>query len=212
MSLSTYIKPCERNVAGNRWLFIANVDDIASVQVSAGVVTDIVMQSGTAFYQIQVREGSLERREDRKGEQPASWDHNIAFDITRLDKFVNTLTDNLFHAGACGIVALVMDNNDRCWMVGWNTVELRARALHMPGCKWNFGSTISEFSASAFTLIANSEQQDLPLVAGLNAYISGVVNGTPGTGAVELPFTGWQSITIDRTDITIDDTVTIDHI
>ena len=212
MSLSNYIKSCDKNVGGNKLLFLAEMRYINDVIITNGEVSEIQLLTGQAFYQIQTDYDSIVRLEDKEGLLPVSYKHQIDFDVSKLSVAVNDLTNNMRWCSSCGLVAIVVDNNNVPWLVGWNYISWHNRGLFLEGAEYNFGSVIETGNLSDFSLVSRNECIDLPLDADLTNYILSRVEASLGIPAV-LEFTGVDSITIDRTDITIDSIdVSIDSI
>lgn len=185
MSLSTYIKSPGKNVSGNMYVFLAEKDNITSITVSGGEVTEIVMDVGSYFHQIQAEKNTIifTEEEDDEIRESVWYEHRISFEIGHVNKSANTLIDSLIDAIQSGIIAIVTNSNGHSWLVGYNEIDGLRRALKVEESTYTAG----EWKAGNKTLIqlvSRSAYPSLPLNNTLNLEILTAIitgGGTPVT-------------------------------
>lgn len=168
--ITVYNKICSLNFPGNRFLLLTEMPNIDYMTIVGGEVTDIGMVAGSYFNQIQIEQDGVRRLEVREGRRPRSYDHTVEFNLVlpRID--TNIFTNSLRQASPCGIVALVVDNNSKAWIVGWNYTEAQKRGLILS--QFNLSSTDSAAEhGMTYLLTRKNECMDLPLDDTLNTYL-----------------------------------------
>lgn len=167
MSIATYIKICELNRSGNLAMYLIDVENITSVTVTDGEVSEIILFGGSSFKKIDADINSIKRLQDIQENGAAkSYLHSINFTASILRTETNNLSTELRNSSRCGIAAIVIDANGKSWLVGWNTIEQHIRALYL---KNENKSSIE--NVVSYTLESLSEFQDLPLDAALNTHV-----------------------------------------
>ena len=191
MSILNYIKVCEKNVAGNMYLFLTEAANVFNVVVTAGEVTDIVMTGVATFKEIQADQNGLIRQVKQLGSQGKEYyEHFVNFVCGKASKELNTLADSLSEASPCGIVAIVMDSNGQAWLVGWNETDEGDRPLFLNTDNFTSGKDLTEVEGGkrTFDLKTISSFLDLPLDSTLNDYIKSEIMLGLGN-AITLGFT-----------------------
>lgn len=174
MSILNYIKVCEKNVAGNMYLFLTEASNVLDVTVTSGEVTEIFMVSDNTFKQIQADQNGIIRQIKQLGIQGKEYyEHFVNFVCGKANKELNTLADSLSEASPCGIIAIVMDSNGQAWLVGWNETDDGDRPLYLNIDNFTSGKDLTEAEGGkrSFDLKTTSAFLDLPLDSTLNDYI-----------------------------------------
>lgn len=164
--IDTYIKLCERNHPGNRALFLIDVGDITTVEITDGEVSDIDLGFGDSFKKIEADLDTIQRQQNAQTSRVVqSFRHAVSFTVSNLRTATNDLSNELKIASRCGIAAIVIDSNQQTWLVGWNYIEAYSRALFLKTEDDN-----SEENTAVYNLETLSEVEDLPLDDTLNEY------------------------------------------
>jgi hypothetical protein len=174
LAISTFIKQCSRKNTGNKYLFVTEKENIESIGVTAGEVDDIVMIVDGTFEEIQPDHDTLIRSEEVTGPFNSKiYEQLIAFSSKNPSTELNDLVDELRDAGPCGIVALVMDNNLKTWLVGYNETDQFRRPLYLRKADFNSGKDSGEEEGGrwSFELFCKSSELAIPCNDTINTYI-----------------------------------------
>jgi hypothetical protein len=82
----------------------------------------------------------------------------------------------LANAAACGLIAIVVDNNSRAWLIGWSENDLAKRPLYLEDNELDSGDLPgAESGNSKFTLKGENDQIDIPCNDTINTYIAACI-------------------------------------
>lgn len=211
MALSTFVRACIRNIAGNRYLFLTEAVNVTNVTVTSGEVSDITMAFGESFKQIQADQDGPRRLEGGTGRKESFYfEHLIEFGCSKASVSLNDFIEDISDASHCGIIAIVVDNNGQGWLIGWNEWDKKKRPMYLSQDNFTSGAGLNDDGANRHDIIlrCTSGAVDLPLDSTLNAYVlAQIATGQPAT----LGFTQPTGATADSTLITADSTlITVD--
>jgi hypothetical protein len=154
MALASYNPDCERNISGNMRLFVTEADNVTSVTVVDGEITAYTLATGTEFHEIQGIIDTLLRTEEGEGnDSHIHHIHRIEIDIAHPSKELNDLRNQLADASPCGIIAIVSDNNENVWMVGYSEDYGFTRPLFLREDNLNSGASVEDLEAQRTKLI-----------------------------------------------------------
>lgn len=174
MAIAVYTKACEKNTGGNSRVFYTEAANVSSVTVSAGEVTAITMASGKTFHEVQAEIDTVIRTEVASGRRTnISYLHRVEMKFGKPQTALNTLSDSLTAASACGIIAIVQDGNGNCWLVGYNATDTTNRALYVVQDDTNSGAAPSDEDGNVVTIALETTSgfKDLPFDSTLKAGI-----------------------------------------
>lgn len=183
MAIVKYAYTCSKNSTGNKFLAFTEVANITSITVTSGEVSAVTMSGVTLFQQIGFELDTLERKEiSAVAKNQVAYEKTIDVTIAKPSKTNNTLIDALADAIACGVVAIVGDNNGVYWLVGWTATDGDQRPLNMMGTNLESGKAMGEADKNVdkITISGKSAFKSLPfdstLTTALNAGTSTYVN------------------------------------
>ena len=182
--IGVFNRQCGRNVPGNKFLLLSEVTNIKTVTITNGEVSDIEMFENQVFSRIEADQDYILRTEERSDGPAFSFTHQVVFQVGIPRAETNNLTGQLRGASPCGIAAIVVDNNNNVWLVGWNYVENYIRGLYLSDYSLNSDRPENPTRIS-YTLSRVNECKDLPLDSTLSAYVLDELY----SGETSLPFT-----------------------
>jgi hypothetical protein len=176
MAIAVYTKACVKNTGGNARVFFTEAANVSSVTVTAGEVAAVTMATGKTFHEVQAEIDTVIRTEAATGRRTnISYLHRVEMKFGKPQTALNTLSDSLTAASACGIIAIVQDGNGACWLVGYNATDTTNRALYVVQDDTNSGATPSDEEGNTVTIALETTSgfKDLPFDATLTAAIIG---------------------------------------
>lgn len=176
MAIAVYTKACEKNTGGNSRVFYTEAANVSSVTVTAGEVAAITMASGKTFHEVQAEIDTVIRTEVASGRRTnISYLHRVEMKFGKPQTALNTLSDSLTAASACGIIAIVQDGNGNCWLVGYNATDTTNRGLYVVQDDTNSGAAPSDEDGNVVTIAleTTSGYKDLPFDSTTKAAIIG---------------------------------------
>lgn len=172
MPLATFYKACNRSVSGNMHLILADVASVYSVTVSGGEVTDIALNAGSYFYEIQADPNTLRRDTNGVGSKDKIYyEHLVTWQCSKPNADLNELSDNLSDSSVCGIIAIVVDSTGAGWLIGYNETDGLNRPLYLRGDDFDSGSEAADGNKRTYTLRGLSGSVDLPISTTMATYI-----------------------------------------
>jgi len=175
MTLTKYTKGCNKNIPGNSRIFVAEVNDISSITVSSGAISEITMETGKKFCEFQADIDTLQLTQEGKGKYAYSEAKKLVMKFakktTGLIKAKNALVD----AVVCGVVVIRVDNNGNCWLSGWDEINGKLRPYNSIDVAFDSGVKISDEAGNAYTITMTCESttDEYPLDTTLTAAVVG---------------------------------------
>jgi hypothetical protein len=125
MALAKYTKVCAKNTPGISWIAIAEKANMTALTLTTGEVSAIT--GSGAFKPVAFEIDTAEYKEEATGGNSIAWKQTLSFmldkPVTAMMTFLNALTD----AVACGVYAIIKDNNGVYWLIGYNSGDEKAR-------------------------------------------------------------------------------------
>lgn len=194
MAIAKFYRCHSRNVAGNQYLFLANAENIDTITVTSGEVSSVSMVGANKFMQVKADPYSINRKQtgQRSNKSHTYYQHDLDFKCSYADVTLNDLIDDIDDAQPCGLVAIVMDGNGKCWLVGYNEDDEGKRPIYLEQNEFVSGEKPDDNGGNhAFTLSGANSGKDLPLSSDLTSYIQEQIDDDMGVGSgAELGFYG----------------------
>ena len=134
MAIAVFARTCQKNIGGNATLFWTEMASMTSFTVTAGEISAVTPNAAARFMEAQGDIDTIIRKETGEGTgNNIKYTHQVQTKFQRPSTTLNTLRDSLAAASPCGILAIVQDNNGKCWLVGWNQTDLKLRGLRLKG-------------------------------------------------------------------------------
>ena len=120
--ISNYIKQCNKIVAGNYdKLFLAKINDIASVTFADNVVSAITMETGEPgpkFAYIETDLDTVSFTSNGTAERGYFSEQNLIAKFSEKTTALETALEDFLDAVTCGVVAIRIDGQGRGWISG----------------------------------------------------------------------------------------------
>jgi hypothetical protein len=167
-TLVAYSEDCddEGNVAGIDTLWFAGRDDIDTMTFSAnGELTAIAMQSGSTFKKWKFQEDTAFFNQPKTvvGKR-AFYKPTISFVNSKISTALINAIESLDNCSACGVVAIVKDNNGKKWLAGVRYIsqaEQLVKPLFPAASDGAVTGANSESDANQLTTVLESKQGKL---------------------------------------------------
>lgn len=131
-AIAVFQRTCAKNVGGNATIFWTEMASMTSFTVTTGEVSAVTPNGAARFMEAQGDIDSIVRKETGEGVgNNIKYIHRVEVKFQKPSKDLNTLRNSLADASPCGILAIVQDNNGKCWLVGWNQTDLKLRGLRL---------------------------------------------------------------------------------
>jgi hypothetical protein len=131
MALAIFTRTCAKNVAGASKVFIAESSVITAITVTTGEISAVT--GTTPFMRVDADQDSIQwdQKVEQVGNNNVKVTNTIDFKISGPSTATNTFIQALLDGSPCGLFAIIIDGNGKCWLVGYNTVDLKNRPLRV---------------------------------------------------------------------------------
>lgn len=174
-ALAIFTQTCAKNVSGASKIFIAEKSVATAFTVTSGEISAVT--GTTPFMRVDALQDSVYWNE--KGEQIGlnNWKftNEVGFQIMPPGKDTNTFKQALIDGSPCGLFALIVDGNGKCFVIGYNSTDVRERPLRLKSTDGKTGKGLSEADGNTIPIILGNEcsGQALPLDSTLTAAVLG---------------------------------------
>ena len=131
MALAIFTRTCAKNVAGASKVFVAENSAITAITVTTGEISAVT--GTTPFMRIDAEQDSIswEQKVEKIGNNNVKVTQNVNFKVAPPATATNTFLQALIDGSPCGLFAVLIDGNGKCWLVGYNTTDLKNRPLRL---------------------------------------------------------------------------------
>jgi len=172
-ALAIFTQTCAKNVSGASKVFIAEKSVATAFTVTSGEISAVT--GTTPFMRVDAMQDSVSWSEVGELIGLNNWKitNTIEFDIMPPETETNTFLQALIDGSPCGLFALIVDGNGRCWVVGYNATDIRERPLRLGGQDHKTGKGLSEAEGNTIHITLTNECGGiaLPLDDTLNAAV-----------------------------------------
>lgn len=153
-TLSGITNDCSSNIGGIKQVYIANYDDVESVQLGEGIITGITMNDSAKFktYSFRKSSGSMTstlNKDDTAGTQYVSTVLSLVFTKMETAKRIEI---SALSKGQ--LVVIVLDSNGKYWYLGYSEY------VSATGGSGNSGTAKSD--SNNYTIELTDESLDWP--------------------------------------------------
>ena len=172
-ALAIFTQTCGENVAGAAKIFIAEKTVAIAFTVATGEISAVT--GTTPFMRVDALQDSVSwvQAEEIVGLNNSKFTNTVEFDIMPPATATNTFLNALIDASPCGLFALIVDGNGACWVVGYNSTDIRERPLKLESISHQTGKGLSEAEGNTVRITLKNECGGiaLPLDATLTAAV-----------------------------------------
>ncbi len=129
MALGIFARTCAKNVSGAQRVFIAEKSIVTGITVATGEISAIT--GTTPFMRVDAEMDSIHwnQKETQVGQNNTKFENVLDFNVVPPALATNTFLQALTDGSPCGLLAIVIDGNSKCWLVGYNATDLMNRPL-----------------------------------------------------------------------------------
>lgn len=175
MALAIFTQTCQKNVSGASKVFIAEKSVATAFTITSGEISAVT--GTTPFMRVDAMQDSVSWSEVGEKIGLNNWKitNTIEFDVMPPTKDTNTFLQALIDGSPCGLFALIVDGNGKCWIVGHNATDIRNRPLMLTKQDHKTGKGLSEAEGNTVRIALGNECGGLalPLDSTLTAAVLG---------------------------------------
>ena len=175
MALAIFTQTCAKNVSGASKIFIAEKAVSTAFTITSGEISAVT--GTTPFMRVDAMQDSVMWNEAGEKIGLNNWKitNTIEFDVMPPAKDTNTFLQALIDGSPCGLFALIIDGNGKCWIVGHNATDVRERPLRLGKQDHKTGKGLSEAEGNTVRVTLTNECGGLalPLDSTLTAAVLG---------------------------------------
>ncbi|GAF97938.1 unnamed protein product [marine sediment metagenome] len=158
MSIINYTKTCSKNVPGVGKVFFSEVGNIDTITIGSNLVSAVSMDTtDNEFHEFQADLDSVEYRSEGAGGSSYFTNHMLEMGFGKLSASLFAAKASLVDSMPCGLVAIYIDGNGACWLVGWNDTDKEVRTLNTIADNFKTGKKPSDEDGNVFTITVSGE-------------------------------------------------------
>jgi hypothetical protein len=179
MALAIFSQTCAKNTAGAQRIFIAEKSVATAFTVSSNEITGVT--GTTPFMRVDAIQDSISWTEsvEKVGLNNHKVTNTIEFDVMPPAKATNTFLQALIDGSPCGLFAIIIDGNAKCWCAGHNETDVRNRPLMVAKVEKKTGKNLSEAEGNTVRITLSNECSGLALP--FDSTLTGTINGGTAT-------------------------------
>lgn len=159
MALTGYTRTCGLQSGGGMKIWLTEVASLTSMTVTGDVYTAITMEGANVFVLHEFEPDSFELKETTTIENGSiKVTHEIEFFLKKLDDTARVAIEEIVLASACGLVAIVEDNNATKWVVGYNETHGKLRPLSVSTVEGLTGKNLSDAAGNTVKLVSEDNE------------------------------------------------------
>jgi hypothetical protein len=153
MSLTGFTRTCSLASGGMKKFYAAIVADVTSFTLNSTYYNACTMVAGKVFKEFQFDRDTFELKETETIENGCKKIvHSVEFYISKMSADSRAALNEIMEASACGLIAIVEDNNGTKWTVGYSQGHLKDRALSLKGANSTSGKKLTDQNGTTITL------------------------------------------------------------
>jgi hypothetical protein len=156
-ALAVFTQTCAKNTAGCSRIWIAEKSAATAFTVQSGEITAVT--GTTPFKRVDAIQDSIswEEKVERVGLNNHKVTNTIEFDVMPPAVATSTFLQALIDASPCGLFAIIVDGNGKCWCVGHNLTDVRNRPLLLNSPDMKTGKNLSEAEGNTVRIQLGNE-------------------------------------------------------
>lgn len=159
-ALAGFYRVCGLQSGGGKKIYLTEVANVTSMTATNGVYTAITMNGAAKFYVYEFEPDSFEIKEEVSVENNCmKVMHGIEFFMAKMSSTTRTALEEIALASACGLIAVVEDNNGTKWVLGYSENHLKTRPLTLKSGKGTTGKKLTD--ANGYTITLENENNEM---------------------------------------------------
>jgi len=153
MSLAGFARTCGLQSGGVKRVYLVAVPDIASLTLVSQTYTAATMEAGKVFKMYEFEPDTCEWKEEVKiTNNCIEITKTLDFVLAKMSTAGRAVVSEIALASACGMIAIVEDNNGTKWVLGYTENFLKLRPLQVESIAGGTGKKLTDASQYVFTL------------------------------------------------------------
>lgn len=180
MPISRYLKPCAKNVPGNRaMVFLTELDNVTSVSETSSRISAVTMAGVARMKRVQADIDTVQFTSEGTFAAAGGETQNLILGFGNRSTELEILRADLIAGVACGLVAVWVDNNAKCWLGGISigTKEGKERPFNKLTSGFDSGLTITDEGSAKYTITLTRTSGYAPIEFD-TALTTAILNGT----------------------------------
>jgi hypothetical protein len=160
MALVGYTRNCGLQSGGGKKVYLIEVADLTSMTATSGVYTAITLVSAKIWKQYEFDPDTCEIKEDVAVENNCmKVTHGLEFYLTRMSATARAAVSEIALASACGLIAVVEDNNGVKWVLGYSENHGKLRPLILKTAAGSSGKKLTD--ANGYTVKLECDNNEM---------------------------------------------------
>jgi hypothetical protein len=162
MSIAAYTKTCASHTPGNQQLILIATADVESITMLDGEVTVITQGTASDAVLVPIDRDGMARMEEQTATKGGLLYvvQKLEIELSKSSKSLQEFIKSVGDESACGILAVVTDNNGESWVLGAQadgtfataTAATFNKGLYMESANFTSGKALDEDDGDKFTL------------------------------------------------------------
>ena len=152
--------PCEARSGGLANIWLTDRDNVTSFTLTVDLYTAVVMNGPAVFFLFEFEEDTAEFRENGSLENGSTqMIHEIEFYVPKLTQTNRNRLQELFDSSAGGMIAIIEDNNNNMWVVGYSENFLLKRGLKVQSDAGTSGKAFTDLTGDTLILASTDNEK-----------------------------------------------------
>jgi hypothetical protein len=157
MGLTAYSKTCAAHTPGNSQLILVAADDITSVTLDSGEVSEMAQNVPNKAKIISADRDGVGRMDEKTATKGGLFyvNQKIEVDLSKSSKDLQAFIKSVADDSACGILAILTDNNGERWLLGAQKATATSATpvgLYMESANFTSGKALDEEDGDKYVL------------------------------------------------------------
>ncbi len=150
MSIAAYTKVCESHTPGNQQLILVASDKIETLTLLDYELTVLTTKAAADAKSVPIDRDGMARMEEQTATKGGLLyvNQQLEIELSKSSKALQDFVKSVADASACGILALVHDNNGVWWLMGAQIVSATAatfnKGMYMESANFTSGKALDE--------------------------------------------------------------------
>lgn len=180
MPIAKYLKTCGKNIPGNRQVvFLTEIGNLTSITETSGKASAVTMNGLAKFQRIQADIDTVQFTSEGTFKTAGGETQSLIMGFGNRSTELENLRASLIDAVPCGVAAIWVDGNGKCWLGGItvSTKEGKERPFNSLTSSFDSGLTITDENSAKYTLTL-SRTSGYPVTEFDSALSAAILGGT----------------------------------
>jgi hypothetical protein len=155
MAIAKYLKTCGKNVPGNRaTVYLTELANVTSVAETSNKISTVTMAGGATMKRVQAEIDTVQFTSEGNFSTAGGETQNLILGFGNRSTDLELLRAELIAGVACGLVAVWVDNNGKCWLGGVSIAakEGKERPFNRLASNFDSGLVMTDEDTAKYTI------------------------------------------------------------